>query len=169
MIRLETERLRLRPIRSEDLSALIDLWTDPEVTCYLGGARSIPALREALATDLAGSKDDRFNLWPVEEKATGRVVGHCGLLAKDIDGVAEIELVYVFARSVWGGGYGVEMGRALRDQALGQMKLSRLIALIHPENTASERVAAALGMHEEAEIVRPEGAVRKLYAILRRI
>ena len=76
------------------------------------------------------------------EKASGRVVGHCGLLDKEIAGRPEVELVYVIAPSAGGRGYATEAGRAIRDHAMTSLRQERLIALIHPENSASERVAA---------------------------
>jgi RimJ/RimL family protein N-acetyltransferase len=47
------------------------------------------------------------------------------------------------------------------------MGLCRLIALIEPENRASERVAVKIGMRLEKEVVRPGGALRKVYAVER--
>jgi len=37
---------------------------------------------------------EQYDLWPVVEKETGQVVGHCGLLDKEIEGITEIELNY---------------------------------------------------------------------------
>ena len=34
---LETERLRLRHLQPSDVSALIDIWSDPDVMRYMGG------------------------------------------------------------------------------------------------------------------------------------
>jgi RimJ/RimL family protein N-acetyltransferase len=36
---LESERLQLRYQQAADVEALVDLWSDPEVTRYLGGPR----------------------------------------------------------------------------------------------------------------------------------
>jgi len=162
---LETERLRLRELRADDLPALIGLWTDPEVTRFAGGPREADAVRSALEEDLADPGGERFNLWPVEEKATGRIVGHCGLLDKEIDGVTEIELAYFLARSAWGKGYATEIAGALRDHAFEEMDLPRLVSLVDPENAASERVAMKMGMRWERDLVRPNGALRSVYAI----
>jgi RimJ/RimL family protein N-acetyltransferase len=43
--------------------------------------------------------------------------------------------------------------------------LKRVVALIEPENRASERVAVKIGMSLEREVVRPGGERRKLYVI----
>jgi RimJ/RimL family protein N-acetyltransferase len=108
---------------------------------------------------------ERYDLWPVVEKETGEVVGHCGLLEKEVEGRREIELIYVFARSAWGKGYATEMGRALKDYAFEELGLERLIALIEPENVASERVARKVGMRFDREVLRPGGALRRVYVI----
>jgi len=162
---LETERLRLRPFEARDTDALANLWSDPEVTRFMGGPRGTEELKAAFEKDAANPTPDRYDLWPVEEKATGEVIGHCGLLDKEVEGREEIELIYVFAVNAWGHGYATEIGLALRDHAFEKMGLSRLISLIEPGNAASERVAVKVGMHLEREVVRPGGAVRRIYAI----
>ena len=107
---------------------------------------------------------DEYNTWPVEEKQTGRVVGDCGLLDKEVDGREEIELVYVFSRSAWGKGYATEMAGALKKCAFQRMGLRRLIALIGLENEGLERVLVKVGMRLEKEVIRPSGEVRRVYA-----
>ena len=124
-------------------------------------------LEEALREDL-GPEAPPYNLWPVEETATGRVVGHCGILDKELDGRAVYELVYVLAREAWGRGLATEAAAALRDYAFAALGLDRLVSLIEPGNTASERVARKVGMVLEQETVRPGGRVMRVYALDRR-
>jgi ribosomal-protein-alanine N-acetyltransferase len=159
-----TARLRLRPVRPEDLPALVGLWTDTEVTRYLGGPREAQALREGLAEDLLPGAPP-FNLWPVLELAGGRLVGHCGILDKMVDGRAEHELVYVFAQAAWGRGYATEIALALRDAAFTDLGLTRLISLIEPENAASRGVAQKVGMLRQGETVRLGGRKVCVYAV----
>ena len=59
----------------------------------------------------------------------------------------------------------IEIGQALKHYAFERMGIARLIALIEPENEASERVALKIGMRFDREVVRPGGALRKLYII----
>jgi RimJ/RimL family protein N-acetyltransferase len=44
---LETERLILRVQRASDAALLVDLWSDPRVTRYLGGPRDRAGLQPA--------------------------------------------------------------------------------------------------------------------------
>lgn len=162
---IETDRLLIRDLKPGDVDALVALWTDPDVTAFMGGPRVEAELREILEVDLRSPSAEPFDLWPVEEKATGQVVGDCGLLAKEIDGQQEIELVYVFAKAAWGTGYATETALALRDHAFRGMGLARLVSLIEPENAASERVALKAGLRHEKDILRPGGRLMRLYSV----
>ena len=153
-------------MRPDDLPALVALWTDPAVTRFLGGPREPVALRAGLAENLLPDAPP-FNLWPVLELAGGRLVGHCGVLDKEVDGRTEYELVYVFAQAAWGQGYATEIGLALRRHAFGALGLTRLISLIEPENAASRRVAEKVGMHHEGDTLRPGGRTLGVYGVER--
>lgn len=160
---VETDRLIVRTLRHEDVEPLAALWCDPAATAYMGGPRTFDAVCGSLQEDLALPEQPTFDLWPTIEKASGRLVGHCGLLDKEVKGRREIELAYVIAPAAWGRGLATEAGRAIRDHAVAALGCKRLIALIHPENGASERVAVKLGFQCEGEVERPHGTLR-LYA-----
>jgi len=164
---LETERLVLRYQQAGDIDFLVGLWSDPVATRYLSGPRDPDWLREVFTDTAANPQAEKYDLWPVVEKASGRLVGHCGLLDKDIEGQIEIELNYMFSPSAWGQGYAVEIGHGLVTYAFEALGLRRLIALIEPDNAASVRVAEKLGLRLEQEIIRPGGARRLLYALER--
>ena len=161
---IETPRLLLRDMRADDIAALVALWSDAEVTRYLGGPRKPTSLRATFEETLAHGPEP-YDLYPVVEKDSGAVIGHCGLLDKEIEGVVEIELVYVLARAYWGRGYATEIARAIVADTFARRGLKRLVALIEPGNAASERVALEAGMALEKEVVRPGGRVMRLYAM----
>ena len=164
---LETQRLLLRYQQTTDIAFLADLWSDPEVTRYMGGPRDRAWLLSVFEETAQAPDAERYDLWPVIEKETGQVVGHCGLLDKDVDGKTEIELVYILASPAWGKGYATEIGQALKRYAFENLGIEKLIALIEPENVASERVAAKIGMRFVREVIRPGGKVRRVYVVER--
>jgi [ribosomal protein S5]-alanine N-acetyltransferase len=166
-VRLETDRLVLRSMRPQDIAQLVSLWTDPDVTRFVGGPRHGDAVRTALEQDLVEAMDDSMDLWPTVEKASGAVVGHCGLLEKEVAGRAEVELVYVLSRAVWGRGYATEIGQALMRLSFDELGVERLVSLIDPDNEASRRVAGKLGMRRASLVARPDGADRELWVIER--
>jgi RimJ/RimL family protein N-acetyltransferase len=62
-----------------------------------------------------------------------------------------LEIGYRLDPAYWNRGLATEAARAVRDHALNDLKLGRLISLIHPDNTPSRRVAEKNGMSAEKE------------------
>jgi ribosomal-protein-alanine N-acetyltransferase len=162
---LETERLILRHPLESDIEPLVALWCDPEVTRYLGGPRDQTAIRESLEPAVQSPFPEEYDLWAAVDRKSGKVVGHCGLLDKEIEGKTEIELVYVIAHTSWGKGYATEIAQALENYAFNELGLEHLVALIEPENKASEKVASKVGMTFKSTVSRPNGQIRKLYVV----
>ena len=162
---LETKRLLIRSLQPADAPALAKIWTDPAVTRYMGGPRNYDKLLKDFQEDASGGASSPFDLWPVLELATDEIIGHCGLLDKEVDGQTEIELIYVLGSSAWGQGYATEAALAIRDYAFDSLKLKRLVSLIDPENQPSARVAQKVGMKLEKETVRPGGKLTQVYSI----
>ena len=161
---VQTERLLIRSLAAEDAPALAAIWGDADVTRFMGGPRDYEQTRRDLLAEAAeGVADPADTLYPVIERSSGRIVGDCGFLKKDVDGEAQTELIYVFAKSAWGNGYATEAARALGTFAAERLGLSRLIALIDPENRASARVAEKAGMKLWKETIRPTGKRMLVY------
>lgn len=160
---LETPRLLVRLMQPGDIDPLVALWTDPAVTKHMGGPRDREQLEGNLAAMCREASKGAYDLWPVVEKATGAVIGMAGLLEKDVNGRDAIELVYVLSKSVWGQGYATEIASAIREYAFSTLGLRRIVSLIHPENTASMRVAKKVGMEFEGEAPRPGGVTSLVY------
>ncbi len=153
-IRIETQRLLLRNTQPSDIRALVSMWSDPEVTRFMGGPREALSLERTFAEDADNPDPLLYDQWPVIEKASGLLIGYCGLLDKEVEGRQEVELVYVFVPAAWGKGYATEMALALREHAVQTMGLHRLVALVEPENTASIRVAERAGFHADRKVIR---------------
>lgn len=164
-MRLETDRLLLRALLPEDIEPEVALWADPEVMRYMGGPRNAERVRAILEGELAEPPAGPLGQWPVVDRSTGEFVGDCGLIAKEIEGRDEVELVYVLASSAWGKGYATEIGAALLRFAFDELRLVRVVSLIDPDNIASKRVASKLGMQREAIVMRPDGTERALWTI----
>ena len=162
-MKIETKRLVIRELRGADVPALAELWTDADAARYMGGPRKYDEVFQNLLEDVRSGQAD-LDLWPVIEKETGTVVGHFGILDKEVEGITEYELVYVLAKPSWGKGFATEGASALKDYAFKELGLKRIIALIEPENVNSEKVAHRIGLRYERDVVRPGGRVMKLYA-----
>jgi ribosomal-protein-alanine N-acetyltransferase len=82
------------------------------------------------------------------EKATSRVVGVCGI--QPLGTTGDHEIGWWLARDRWGLGYATESGRAAMEHVLSSRP--RVLAIIDPENEASKRVVARLGMQYEGRV-----------------
>jgi [ribosomal protein S5]-alanine N-acetyltransferase len=144
---LETERLRLRKWSPEDAEAYLELYRDPVMFRWLGDGTGKPPtdiekVRRRLREKALESAD--VDLWATCEKATGRVIGNCGLLATPESG--GIELIYHIGRAHWGKGYATEAAGACLEYGLRKLRIPRIVALVYPENRASVRVLEKIGM-----------------------
>jgi len=144
--RVETARLRFRMFTPDDLDALCESTSDPEVMRYIG--HGLPLSREETWANLANliSAFGRrgFGRWALEKKAGGRIVGYCGLSM----GLAEVgvELAYMLARSEWGTGLATEAGRACLRYGFERLDLESIAGLTMHDNQRSRRVLERLGM-----------------------
>ncbi len=164
-MKIETDRLIVRSVQETDFEPLATLWTDPEVTYYMGGPRNYEEVLKTLREDAQLSPRPIFDLWPVVEKETGQIIGDCGILEKEIDGRNQYEIVYVLAKLAWGKGFATEVASSLKDHAFNELGLKRITALIDPDNQKSEMVATKIGLRYEKDTVRPNGKTMRLFAL----
>jgi ribosomal-protein-alanine N-acetyltransferase len=166
-MKLETTHFFIRSLKAEDVPTLAKLWTNPDVTRFMGGPRNYEEVYGHLSEDARLVPPPKFDLWVVIEKASGNIVGHCGILDKDIDNTEEFELVYVIDKPSWGKGYATEVASAIQHFAFHELGLKRIVSLIDPANQASARVAVKVGLKFEKDTVRPGGKRMLLYSLTR--
>lgn len=59
---------------------------------------------------------------------------------------------YIFCEEFWGAGFATEVVQCVVDWALTQPEIFRVWATCHPDNTASARVLAKVGLKLEARL-----------------
>ena len=154
MIVIETPRLLMRRLEPGDLDDLAALYGDADTRRYFpDGTLTREETREELDWFCDGHPDDpRLGLWATIDKRSGGFVGRCGLLPWTIEGRHEIEIAYLISRAHWRQGLGGEAAQALVRHGFETLRLTRLIALIHPDNTASAHTAMRAGLSFEREV-----------------
>jgi RimJ/RimL family protein N-acetyltransferase len=80
------------------------------------------------------------------DKSNNELVGQCGLLVHEVDGVEELEIGYSIIPTQQGKGYATEAAGKCRDFAFEHNLSESLICLIDPENIVSKNVANKNGM-----------------------
>jgi ribosomal-protein-alanine N-acetyltransferase len=178
----ETPRLILRLFTVEDFDAIAEILADPVGMKFIGsGTPNAPeqtrlwlakwldnnkynwseeTLKRVPQLLRAPQRNAHFGMWAMIDRASGELIGRCGLLAWNIDGQLEVEVGYHLARSRWGHGLATEAARAVRDYGFDRLGFDRLISIIKPENIASQRVALKNGMRHERDTLVTEWPVR---------
>lgn len=150
---IRTDRLVLRPIALEDLDAYAAIYADPEVVRFIGGETSTrDETREWIEVQIGRNEREGWDRRSIVLASDGILIGRCGISIWDIEGRPEHEIGFLLGRAHWGRGYATEAATAMRDRALGELGLSRLIALIDHGNVASKGVARKLGMAYERDV-----------------
>ena len=142
---LETDRLLLRTWRVSEAVIRRQLWAerDPRVPPHRRiDAHGRPTLADIEET-IRANPPSSVGVLAVERKASGDVIGYCGLVESE-HGAREPGFAFEFLRRYWGQGYATEASWAVLDWARSS-GYRRLWASVWDWNTASRRVLAKAG------------------------
>lgn len=148
MTEIETARLRLRRWRPDDVDALARIYAEPEVMRYLFPLDGRDGVAQQIERFESQWERLGFGKWAAEDQASGDLLGRIGLIRHDdwpLD-PDNVEVGWTFARSHWGRGLATEGGLASLRFAFETIDIDRVISIIHPDNTASRRVAEKCGL-----------------------
>lgn len=150
---LETERLRLRPWRSEDAPRLADIVNVYEIaanTLTIPHPYHLSDAEAFIAKTRTSIQEGTVYSLCVTLKSEGVPIGSCGigLTAKHRRG----EIGYWIGKAYWGQGYASEAARRIVQFGFERLKLMRIQATYFPENPASRRVMEKAGMVYEGTL-----------------
>jgi [ribosomal protein S5]-alanine N-acetyltransferase len=166
-LEIHTPRLHIRAVQEADLSALLRINGNDEVTQYLpfaswqtmddahAGYQRVLKFRAAnemfqWVICLRGI-DSLLGMGSLREGSPGsaeKVIGWCLMFAFD-EPSQRAEFGYVLGREFWGAGYMFEAMAALVQHGFDHIGLRRLEAEIDARNTASARLLERLGFERE--------------------
>lgn len=150
---IETQRLQLREMTPADRPALCRILQDSEVMYAYNGPFSDEEVDEWLERQLARYRQWGYGLWAVVLKATGKMIGQCGLTLQQWNGREMLEAGYLFQRSHWHQGYATEAARACMDYAFGTLNSPLVCSIIRDNNLPSQQVALRNGMTRQAGVM----------------
>jgi RimJ/RimL family protein N-acetyltransferase len=134
-----TRRLRFREMTEADLEDI--------ATLEIGGARGPAGWIEWNCRNYA---EHGFGLWVIETHA-GEFIGDCGLTMQEVEGEWFVEAGWHVGLPSRRLGYASEAAAAVREAAR-QGGVDHLIAIIRPDNVASQGVARQIGLVLEREV-----------------
>ena len=149
---MRTDRLILRPWRTEDLALFRLINADSEVMAWM------PSTLDAEKSDAQALRmmDDMavrgWGLWAVELPGAADFVGYVGLnepaetMPFQSSRQPCVELAWRLDRRFWGRGIASEAARAALGFAFARLNLSEVVAYTVPENRRSRAVMERIGM-----------------------
>lgn len=157
---LMTPRLRLRRWRCEDEGEMAAINRDPAVARHINRPVDERGVDAFFGVVGAHWDEHGFGFWALESRepsSEGRFLGFVGVAFATYlpELAARPELGWRLARSAWGRGLATEAAVAARDDAFDRLALEELIAIIHPHNERSQRIAVKLGMAVAQQVHNP--------------
>lgn len=163
---LETERLTLRKITTDDAPFLLQLLNEPSFITNIGDRNvrnNEDACRYALNGPVASYAQHGFGLYLVELKESSTAIGICGLVKRE--SLPDADIGFAFLPAFWRQGYALESALAVRDYAFNVLGLPRILAIVNPQNASSIRLLEKIGLGYERMIrVTPEAPEICLYS-----
>lgn len=148
-----TPRLKIRDFCWDDLAALVEMDTDPQVSRYEPGRLTADQIHYRLEGALEWAQQSPRTIFklavtlPPEERAWGRLS-----LKLNLPDIREWEIGWTLHPSIWGNGYATEGARALLAYAFTQLNAHRVVGFCHADNAASARVMEKIGMKLEGRL-----------------
>lgn len=153
------------PLSAEHSAALGEVYADPDVARYIGGAaRDAGGTAAQVSRFEAVWQEHGYGQSALIDRGTGNLLGRAGL--HPWPQWEEVELGYVLARHAQGRGLAAEAARAWLDVASDDLGLDRLTAVVHPDNAPSRTLATRLGFRVHREDVTPSGVPVLVYELL---
>ena len=156
MTQLTTPRLRLEPYTDAHLDALNALNSDPDVYRYLSGK---PETRDETQAVIERVKarwiEIGYSWWALMDRTSGELVGAGCLqnLRREKtplpDPTCPLEIGWRLRQDRWGRGLASEAAAAIADFGFQTRGANELLAVCFPENAASARVMARIGMQPQ--------------------
>lgn len=143
---LETSRLALRRLEETDFDAWSAVLGDPEVMYAYEHGFSEDEVRQWIDRQQERYAKYGFGLWAVIEKASGELIGDCGITMQDWNGREVPEIGYHLRRDKWHQGFAIEAAAACREYGFYTLNFPELFTIIRANNFPSQHVALRNGM-----------------------
>ena len=152
---LETERLIIETVTTEDAAFYHELYQTPEWIRFVG-KRDLPTVRDVeqqlQAGLLAAFAETGFGYYLVRNRA-GEAMGTCGFMKKQF--LENYDFGFAFLPRYFRQGFGFEAGAAILEYGIKHFAFRRVDAVTIEENVASRRLLEKLGFEFQKVIVEP--------------
>jgi len=143
---IETQRLILKNISSDDKDFIFSQFSDEVVTMYLFDEEPVTDMKEAeeIITFYMKPEPRPQHRWVLIRKTDGRKMGTCGFHCWDTT-ASKVEIGYDLKEEFWGNGYMQEALKEIITFAKEEMLIKEVKACIYIDNQKSIQLVENLG------------------------
>ncbi|QEC45047.1 GNAT family N-acetyltransferase [Pseudobacter ginsenosidimutans] len=147
MMIIETSRMTIRELTSDDAAFVLEIVNSPGWLQYIGdrGVKNLEGAALYIQKNRNNYQVQGFGLYALELKDTKEVVGMCGLLKRDY--LPAPDIGYALLPAFGGLGFALEAGKGVMEFAQHQLGLDTVFAIVTPQNSRS------IGLLEKLEFV----------------
>ncbi|MDO4513065.1 MAG: GNAT family N-acetyltransferase [Lachnospiraceae bacterium] len=164
---IETKRLVLREMNTEDYDALYAVLADSDIMQHYPYTFDEARVRGWIERNMERYRIFGFGLWAVCLKETGEMIGDCGLTMQNIGGVIKPEIGYHIRKDMQQKGYAKEAASAVRDWTFENTTYNMIFSYMKYTNTPSAKSAQSWGCHLVDEFEDEVNERTRVYAITR--
>ena len=164
---IETERLLLREMTEEDFHALYKVLADSDIMQHYPYVFDANRVRNWILRNIERYRVFGFGLWAVCLKATGEMIGDCGLTMQHINGEIKPEIGYHIRGDQQRMGYAKEAAIAVRDWTFHNTPFRVVYSYMKYTNEPSYKTAISYGCKQVDEYQDDMNEVTKVFAISR--
>ena len=137
---IQTSRLTLRPLEAADAKVLYKSYQVKDVLQYFPptAAPTPERVQRYIERQQEHWGKHGYGHWGIVPKGEMKIIGWAGL--QFLPELNETEVGYFLDKSNWNKGFATEAVNASVQFGFDKYELDHIIALVHPENTASRRV-----------------------------
>lgn len=147
-----TGRLVLRQLVAADAEFLCRLLNEPSWLQNIGdrGVRTVPDAQRYIQDKFIGSYETQgFGMYLTELKVEEAPIGLCGLVRRSY--LPGPDIGFAFLPEFWGGNYAFEAAAAVMRYSSSNLGLTKLLAIVKPDNVRSAKLLERLGFTHEGE------------------
>ncbi|MCM3617713.1 GNAT family N-acetyltransferase [Sutcliffiella horikoshii] len=148
---LETERLILREVATEDAIDMFEYLSDKDVVTHMGlepYKSSKDVLNEEIKWYKSIVEEGTGIRWVITKKESSVVIGSCGFLNMSPKH-HRAEIGFELHKEYWGQGIASEAVEAVIDYGYENLNLERIEAIVDPPNFPSQKLMEKQGFRKE--------------------
>ena len=163
---LETDRLSLRYLTTQDAGFLLDVFNDPAFIRFVGdrNIRTVDhAIEFLLKNTFESYRRHGFGHFVVIRKSDGIAIGICGFVKRDA--LEDVDIGFSLLPPFRSQGYAFEAASAVMAYGRDTLGFHRIVAIASPDNDLSIRLLKRLGLTFERMVKLSEtGEALSLFA-----